>query len=44
MVKASLFNVAFENINVKKIIEQNNYTNQYLNSIGNQLDKIEEKN
>jgi hypothetical protein len=41
-VKASPFKVAFENTNVKKIIEQNNYTNQYLNSIGNQLDKIEE--
>jgi len=30
-------------IYIKKVIEQNNYTNQYLNSIGNQLDKIEEK-
>jgi hypothetical protein len=42
-VKASPFKVASENTDVKKIIEQNNYTNQYLNSIGNQLDKIEEK-
>jgi hypothetical protein len=42
-VKASPFTVTFENIDVKKVIEQNNYTNQYLNSIGNQLDKIEKK-
>jgi hypothetical protein len=42
-VKASPFKVAYENTYVKKVIEQNNYTNQYLNSIGNQLDKIEEK-
>jgi len=34
-VKASPFTVTFENIDVKKVIEQNNYTNQYLNSIGN---------
>lgn len=27
----------------KRIVEQNNYTNQYLVSIGKQLDKIEEK-
>jgi CRISPR/Cas system CSM-associated protein Csm2 small subunit len=32
-----------KNTDVKKIIEQANYTNQYLNTIGNQLDKIEEK-
>jgi hypothetical protein len=43
MVKASPFKVASENSDVKKVMEQNNYTNQYLNSIGNQLDKIEEK-
>jgi hypothetical protein len=42
-VKASSFKFASENTDVKKIIEQNNYTNQYLNFIGNQLDKIEEK-
>jgi hypothetical protein len=42
-VKASPFKVASENTDVKKVIEQANYTNQYLNSIGNQLDKIEEK-
>jgi hypothetical protein len=42
MVKASPFKVTSENTDVKKVIEQNNYTNQYLNSIGNQLDKIEE--
>jgi len=42
-VKASPFKVASETTDVKKVIEQNNYTNQYLNSIGNQLDKIEEK-
>jgi hypothetical protein len=42
-VKASPFKVTSENTDVKKVIEQNNYTNQYLNSIGNQLDKIEEK-
>jgi hypothetical protein len=42
-VKASPYKVASENSDVKKVIEQNNYTNQYLNSIGNQLDKIEEK-
>jgi hypothetical protein len=42
-VKASPFKVASETLDVKKVIEQNNYTNQYLNSIGNQLDKIEEK-
>jgi hypothetical protein len=34
-VKASPFKVASENTYVKKVIEQNNYTNQYLNSIGN---------
>jgi len=38
-VKASPFKIA----SVKKVIEQANYTNQYLNSIGNQLDKIEDK-
>jgi len=38
-VKASPFKVASENTDVKKVIEQANYTNQYLNSIGNQLDK-----
>ena len=27
---------------VKKIIEQNNYTNQYLGTIGRQLDRIED--
>jgi hypothetical protein len=43
LVKDSPFKVASENIDVKKVIEQNKYTNQYLNSIGNQLDKIEEK-
>jgi hypothetical protein len=42
-VKASPFKVSSENTDVKKVIEQANYTNQYLNSIGNQLDKIEEK-
>jgi hypothetical protein len=42
-VKASPYKVASENSDVKKVIEQNNYTNQYLNSLGNQLDKIEEK-
>jgi hypothetical protein len=42
-VKASPFKVSSESTDVKKVIEQNNYTNQYLNSIGNQLDKIEEK-
>jgi hypothetical protein len=34
-VKASPFKVTSEKIDVKKVIEQNNYTNQYLNSIGN---------
>jgi len=43
MVKASPFKVTSENTDVKKVIEQVNYTNQYLNSIGNQLDKIEDK-
>jgi hypothetical protein len=42
-VKASPLKVASENTDVKKVIKQNNYTNQNLNSIGNQLDKIEEK-
>jgi len=34
-VKASPFKVASENSDVKNVIEQANYTNQYLNSIGN---------
>jgi hypothetical protein len=42
-LKASPFKATSENTDVKKVIEQNNYTNQYLKSIGNQLDKIEEK-
>jgi len=42
-VKASPFKVTSKNTDVKKVIEQVNYTNQYLNSIGNQLDKIEDK-
>jgi hypothetical protein len=42
-VKASPFKVASKTSDINKVIEQNNYTNQYLNSIGNQLDKIEEK-
>jgi hypothetical protein len=35
MVKALPFKVASENTDVKKVIEQANYTNQYLNTIGN---------
>ena len=42
-IKGSPFKIS-DNINdEKKVIEQNNFTNQYLASIGKQLDKIEDK-
>ena len=42
-IKGSPFKIS-DNINdEKKVIKQNNFTNQYLASIGKQLDKIEDK-
>ena len=45
-IKASPFKLPPKNSEKdeeRKIIEQNNYTNKYLNIIGDQLDKIENK-
>jgi hypothetical protein len=46
LIKASPFKLPPKNSEKdeeRKIIEQNNYTNKYLNIIGDQLDKIENK-
>jgi hypothetical protein len=42
-VKASPFKVITPDEEIRKVFEQNNFTNQYLHSIGKQLDKIEDK-
>ncbi|XP_061993067.1 uncharacterized protein LOC133710928 [Rosa rugosa] len=42
-ITASPFKIARDDPEIKKTIEQNNYTNQSLVTIGNQLDKIETK-
>ena len=42
-MKAKPFKLTNDNIEIKKAIEQNNYTNQCLKTIGKQLDKIEVK-
>ena len=44
IVKASLFKIADADTPVFNIIEQKNFTNESLNGIGQQLDRIEEKN
>ena len=41
-VKASPFKIADEQTLVRSIIEQNNFTNESLHVIGQQLDRIEE--
>lgn len=43
LVIASPFKIANGENDEKKLIEQNNFTNQYLASLGKQLDKIEDK-
>ena len=43
-IKLSLFkfpNVEEDGTGIKKVIEQNNYTNQHLHTIGKQLDRME---
>ena len=42
-VKASPFNIADDQTLIVSLIEQNNFTNQSLHIIGQQLDRIEEK-
>ena len=42
-VKASPFKIADDQTSITSIIEQNNFTNEYLHIIGQQLDHIEEK-
>ena len=43
-VKAYPFKIVDVDTHVLKIIEQNNFTNSFLHIIGQQLDRIEEKN
>ena len=43
-VKASPFKIADDQTSITSIIEQNNFTNESLHVIGQQLDHIEEKN
>ena len=40
-INASSFKIPGDESEIKKVIEQNNYTNQCLKTIGKQLDKIE---
>lgn len=42
-IPATTFKLPKEDGGVKPIIEQNNFTKQYLHTIGNQFDKIETK-
>ena len=42
-VKASPFKIADDQTPIVSLIEQNNFTNQSLHIIGQQLDRIEEK-
>ena len=42
-VKASPFKIANDQTPIISIIEQNNFTNEWLHVIGQQLDRIEEK-
>ena len=42
-VKASPFKIADDQTPIVSLIEQNNFTNEYLHIIGQQLDRIEEK-
>ena len=43
-VKASPFKIANDQTSITSIIEQNNFTNESLHVIGQQLDRIEKKN
>ena len=43
-VKATPFKIADNQTPITSIIEQNNFTNESLHIIGQQLDRIEEKN
>ena len=42
-VKATPFKIADDQTRITSIIEQNNFTNEFLHIIGQQLDRIEEK-
>ena len=42
-MKASPFKIANDQIPIISLIEQNNFTNESLHIIGQQLDRIEEK-
>ena len=42
-VKATPFKIANDQTPISSIIEQNNFTNEFLHVIGQQLDRIEEK-